>query len=95
MHVDTAYYEWARVGVAVADAPAGPYTYLRSFRPHNQQARDLTVFQALITSSKSLQGNISPLPEICCCEEVYTSELRYQTKPFVSMCCALLNQYGG
>lgn len=45
MHIDTGDYEWAQVGVAVADKVTGPYTYLRSWRPHNQQARDFTVFQ--------------------------------------------------
>jgi len=45
MHVDTADYEWARVGVAVASNVSGPYRFLRSFRPHNQHSRDLTVFQ--------------------------------------------------
>ena len=46
MHIDTGDYEWARAGVAVADRVTGPYRYLRSFRPHNQMSRDLTVFQA-------------------------------------------------
>lgn len=45
MHVDTADYEWARVGVAVAKNVTGPYRFLRSFRPHHQQSRDVTVFQ--------------------------------------------------
>ena len=45
MHVDTADYELARVGVAVSDSPTGPFRYLSSLRPHNQQARDMTVFQ--------------------------------------------------
>ena len=45
MHVDSADYELARVGVAVADSVTGPYKYLMSFRPHNQEARDCTVFQ--------------------------------------------------
>ena len=47
MHVDTADYEWARVGVAVAKNVTGPYRFLRSFRPHSQEARDLTVFQVV------------------------------------------------
>ncbi|SEL15323.1 beta-galactosidase [Pseudoxanthomonas sp. GM95] len=38
-------YKDARVGVAVADAPAGPYRYLRSFQPNGQQSRDMTLFQ--------------------------------------------------
>ncbi|TAA08873.1 beta-glucanase [Pseudoxanthomonas winnipegensis] len=38
-------YKDAHVGVAVADAPAGPYRYLRSFQPNGQQSRDMTLFQ--------------------------------------------------
>ena len=59
MHIDTSDYEWARAGVAVADRVTGPYRYLRSFRPHNQMSRDLTVFQAssgLSSSSHGLRG---------------------------------------
>ncbi len=37
-------YKAARSGVAVADAPAGPFTFLRSFRPDNSMARDQTLF---------------------------------------------------
>ncbi|MEN9841864.1 MAG: hypothetical protein RL376_1664, partial [Verrucomicrobiota bacterium] len=36
VHVDDRKYSYARVGVAVADQPAGPFTYLGSFRPNNQ-----------------------------------------------------------
>ncbi|KAK9822529.1 hypothetical protein WJX74_001729 [Apatococcus lobatus] len=45
MHIDTSDYEAARIGVAVADHPLGPFQYLRSFRPHGQQSRDLTIFK--------------------------------------------------
>lgn len=38
-------YKDARVGVAVATRPAGPYRYLRSFRPNGEQSRDMTLFQ--------------------------------------------------
>ncbi len=31
-------------GVAVADKPTGPYTYVESFRPDNSEARDMTLF---------------------------------------------------
>jgi len=37
-------YEAARSGVAVADKVTGPYTFLRSFRPNGQMARDMTLF---------------------------------------------------
>jgi len=37
-------YNAARSGVAVAERPAGPYTYVTSFRPDNSMARDQTLF---------------------------------------------------
>ena len=37
-------YTAARSGVAVADAPTGPFTFLKSFRPDNAMARDQTLF---------------------------------------------------
>jgi len=37
-------YAAARSGVAVADAPTGPFMYLKSFRPDNSMARDQTLF---------------------------------------------------
>ena len=39
-------YKKARLGIAVAATPAGPYVYLRSFRPYGAESRDFTVFQA-------------------------------------------------
>ncbi len=45
MHVDTSDYEAARIGVATSENPLGPFHYLRSFRPHHQQSRDLTIFK--------------------------------------------------
>jgi hypothetical protein len=53
MHVDTGDYEWARVGVAMASNVSGPYKFLKSFRPHNQHSRDLTVFQVPPSLSKA------------------------------------------
>ena len=47
MHIDSADYETARVGVAVAQRPEGPFVYQGSFRPHGQQSRDLTIFKVL------------------------------------------------
>ena len=44
-HVDTADYQAAKLGVAVATKPEGPFTFLRSFRPHGDDARDVTLFQ--------------------------------------------------
>ena len=37
-------YKAARSGVAVADAPTGPFTFLKSFRPDDSMARDQTLF---------------------------------------------------
>ncbi len=45
MHIDSEDYQAARAGVAVADQPAGPFTYLESVRPEGQDSRDQTVFQ--------------------------------------------------
>ena len=43
-HVESADYSKAAAGVAVADTPTGPFTYLGSFRPNNAMSRDQTVF---------------------------------------------------
>lgn len=45
MHIDSEDYQAARAGVAVADKPTGPFTYLGSVRPEGQDSRDQTVFQ--------------------------------------------------
>lgn len=45
MHIDTQDYRYARVGVAVADRPCGPYTYQGSFRPQGYESRDMGLFQ--------------------------------------------------
>ena len=37
-------YTAARVGVAVAETPTGPYTYQGSFRPDGEMSRDMTLF---------------------------------------------------
>lgn len=44
MHIDSADYKAARVGTAVADAPEGPYTFVRSWRPLGHQSRDIGQF---------------------------------------------------
>ena len=43
-HVESADYSKAAAGVAVADSPTGPFTYLGSFRPNDAMSRDQTVF---------------------------------------------------
>ena len=45
LHIDTPDYKYARTGVAIADTPVGPYTYLGSFQPNGADSRDMTVFQ--------------------------------------------------
>jgi hypothetical protein len=45
MHVDSPDYKRAAAGVAVADAPTGPFLYLRSERPLGQMSRDQALFQ--------------------------------------------------
>ncbi len=43
-HLDDARYKLARVGVAVSDRIAGPYAYVKSFRPLDQESRDIGQF---------------------------------------------------
>lgn len=45
VHVDSVDYALSHAGVAVADAPTGPFRYLRSERPCGQMSRDQTLFQ--------------------------------------------------
>jgi hypothetical protein len=45
MHVDSADYLYARIGIAVAEQPTGPYQYLHSIRPFGLESRDMSVFQ--------------------------------------------------
>mmetsp|Transcript_1529 Transcript_1529/g.2712 ORF Transcript_1529/g.2712 Transcript_1529/m.2712 type:complete len:420 (-) Transcript_1529:1535-2794(-) len=59
LHIDSMDYKRARSGVAESDSPVGPFTYIQSFRPNDQMARDLTLFvdnksttAYLITSSE-------------------------------------------
>lgn len=43
-HIDSPDYTKAAAGVAVADSPTGPFTYLGSFRPNDAMSRDQTLF---------------------------------------------------
>jgi len=43
-HLDDARYKVARVGVAVSDRIDGPYKYVKSFRPLDQESRDIGQF---------------------------------------------------
>lgn len=67
MHIDTADYELAHLGVAVSDHPLGPFKYLGSFRPHGQQSRDFTVFAVGFCICECVLSAISTFahPVIC------------------------------
>ena len=45
LHIDSEDYKAARAGVATADRPTGPFTYVESVRPEGQDSRDQTLFQ--------------------------------------------------
>ena len=53
LHVDSEDYAYSRAGVATADKPEGPYTYLGSMRPNGQMSRDQSLFKD--TDSKAYQ----------------------------------------
>jgi len=70
MHIDNVMYQYARTGIAVADRPEGPFTYLRSISPHGFDSRDMTLFKDddgtgyLIYSSENNQvTHIGPLTD--------------------------------
>ena len=44
MHLDDSSYKLARVGVATSKNVDGPYTYVKSFRPLDQESRDIGQF---------------------------------------------------
>lgn len=44
-HIDHADYKYARAGVAVSDSPTGPFRYIQSYNPNDNDSRDMTVFQ--------------------------------------------------
>lgn len=44
MHLDGTGYKVARVAIAVSDTVDGSYTYVRSFRPLNEESRDIGQF---------------------------------------------------
>lgn len=45
MHIESPDYEKAHAGVAVADSPIGPFTYLGSIKPNGGDSRDQTIFK--------------------------------------------------
>ena len=44
LHVDTMDYQQARCGIATSYSPEASFSYIGSFQPEGQMARDLTVF---------------------------------------------------
>jgi beta-xylosidase len=45
LHVDSEDYAYSRAGVATADKPEGPYTFIESMHPNGQMSRDMTLFK--------------------------------------------------
>lgn len=45
MHIDSANYSKASVGLATSPTPVGPFTYLYSGQPHGYESRDMTLFK--------------------------------------------------
>ena len=45
LHIDSEDYAYSRAGVATADNPEGPYTFIESMRPNGQMSRDMTLFK--------------------------------------------------
>ncbi len=44
-HVDHQDYSYARIGIAISETPTGPYEYLGSIQPNDNDSRDMTAFQ--------------------------------------------------
>lgn len=64
MHIDTADYTYAGIGVAVADKPTGPFRLINVKQPNRQDSRDMTVFKdgdgvAYLVHSKDWNATIN------------------------------------
>ena len=44
-HCDYENYVYAGVGIAVADAPQGPFELIKTMQPNRQESRDMTLFK--------------------------------------------------
>lgn len=44
MHIDSADYTYAGVGIAVSDTPTGKFKLLQTKQPNRQDSRDMTIF---------------------------------------------------
>lgn len=45
MHIDSADYTYAGVGIAVSDSPTGPFVLKRVTVPNRQDSRDMTIYK--------------------------------------------------
>lgn len=45
MHLDSADYFFASVGVAVSESPLGPFKLIKVMRPNRQESRDMTIYK--------------------------------------------------
>ena len=45
LHVDRMDYSYAGAGLAIADGPTGPFRYIGSINPNNNDCRDMTIFK--------------------------------------------------
>lgn len=86
LHIDTADYEAARVGYAIADRPQGPYRYVGSERPLGNLSRDIGVFQEdgagyLLSEDRNNGLHIYRLREDFLAVETCIATLRQQDNP--------------
>lgn len=70
MHIDDTNYTKAAVGIAVSDSPTGPFTYIKSTRPHDSDSRDMTIFKdddntayLIYSSDDNSELHIGPLTQ--------------------------------
>jgi hypothetical protein len=80
MHVDSNDYGYAQSGVAISDKPQGPYKYLGSVKPNDQESRDMTLYKDdddkayLIYSSES-----NSIMHVCLLNDDYLSPTKTYT----------------
>lgn len=65
-HIDDAYYVEAKVGVATGDSICGSYEYQGSFRPLEQESRDMGLFQDIDGQGYLLTEDVSVISQYMC-----------------------------
>ncbi len=88
MHLDSADYYFASVGVAVSDSPLGPFALVNVTRPNRQESRDMTVYKdsdgtAYLIHSKDYNAtlNVARLtPDYTDVDGLYVSVMVDQTR---------------